>query len=109
MIHTDAKVSLHGYKEWRRSLVPLEVGTVIQWVEAYTGLSLASNVKAGQTFKITNLRESLIGKPECDADKVYDMVLVSKSGRPYKKKMAWSVESVARGLHDGKLMLQLKA
>ena len=108
MIHTDAKVSLHGYKEWRRSLVPLEVGTVIQWVNEYQGVSLSSSIKAGQMFKITNVRENILRKPECAADNVYDMVLVSKSGREYKKKMAWSVESVARGLHEGDLMLQLK-
>jgi hypothetical protein len=108
MDHTDIKASIQAHKNWRNSLVPLDVGTVVQWVEDHQGASLASSVKAGQTFKIKNVRECILRKPECDADKVYDMVLVSKNGREYTKKMSWSVESVAREMVAGTLMLQLK-
>ncbi len=108
MIHTDASVSLLGYKAWRASLEALPIGTVIQWVDHYVGTSLASSVRAGQTFKILRVRSSIIGNSQLVADLVYDMVLVSKTGREYKKKMGWSVEGIARGLHEGKLMMQIK-
>lgn len=104
-VHVTAAMSLHGYHDWRASLVALPVGTIIQWVEPYSGVSLSTSVKAGQAYKIKAVNQYSRVRPIVgDCDKVYDMVLVSKSGREYKKKMGWSVEHIARGLHEGKLM-----
>lgn len=107
-VHVTAKDSLHGYHAWRDSLEALPVGTVIQWVEAYNGISLSSSVKAAQSYKILAVRPPMIGNSTKVADQVYDMVLVSRNGREYKRKMGWSVESIARGLYEGKLMQIIK-
>jgi hypothetical protein len=108
IVHVTAATSLHGYKAWRASLTPFPDGTVITWVEPYLGTSLACSVRAGNSFKIVGCRPSFIGNSTATADLVYDMVLVSKTGREYKKKMGWSVEHIARGLHEGTLMLLIK-
>lgn len=108
IVHVDAKISLHGYKEWRRSLVPLPVGTVIEWVEPYTSFTLADNIKAGQLFKLVKVRESFgasRSEDKIDADKVYDMVLVSKTGKEFKKTMAWSIEIIARKIYLGEVKI----
>lgn len=108
MIHTDASKSLMGYKAWRESLVPLAIGTVIQWVEPYTSVPVRDQIKAGQAFIIKRVRTSFSGGSKLDADLVYDMTLVSRTGREYTKQTAWTVESIARGLHTGTLMLLIK-
>jgi hypothetical protein len=107
MIHTDASQSLLGYKAWRESLVPLPVGTVIQWVEPYTSVPVCDQIKAGQAFIIKRVRPSIAYSGKLDADLVYDMTLVSRTGREYKRHTAWSVEGIARGLHLGTLMLHI--
>lgn len=105
-VHVDAKLSLHGYQAWRRGLEPLPVDTVVEWVQPHTGLVLSDNIKSGQLFKITAVRAPLMGKATIEAEKVYDMVLVSASGKVFKKKTAWSVESVARAVHRGEVKLR---
>jgi hypothetical protein len=104
-VHTDAKLSLHGYKEWRRSLVALPVGTAVEWVVGYTGITLDTTIKPGQLFKITKVRAPFGGPNECMADQVYEMVLVSKSGKEFKKRAQWNVEGIASKLHHGQCKL----
>lgn len=106
IVHIDAKISLHGYQAWRKSLEPLAIGTVIEWVTPYTGSTLPDNIKAGQLFKLTSVRDSFNSRADnIDAAKVYDMVLVSKTGKEFKKKMAWSIENIARKIHLGEVKI----
>lgn len=107
IIHVTAATSLHGYKAWRESLEALPDGTIITWVEAYQGCSLDTSVKANQAYKIIRCRPPMLNNSKLTCDMVYDMVLVSRTGCEYKKKMGWSVEHIARGLHLGTLMLMI--
>lgn len=108
MIHTDASQSLLGYQAWRKSLEPFAIGTIIQWVEPYTSVPVRDQIKAGQAFIIKRVRPSLASSSTLAADLVYDMILVSRTGREYSRHTAWSVENIARGLHTGKLMLLIE-
>lgn len=105
IVHTDAKLSLHGYKQWRSTLKALPVGTVVGWVKGYTGLTLDTTIKAGQHYKVSRVRGPIAGCEASEADMVYEMVLVSKSGKEFKHKVQWRVESIAAKLHHGECFL----
>jgi len=99
MIHIDASVSLLGYKAWRESLAPLEVGIIVEWVKPYSAFTVYDSISAGQRFLIKRVKGPSFGTSKLDADKVYEMVLVSKTGKEFKKKTCWSVENLARRIH----------
>jgi hypothetical protein len=87
MIHTDASESLAGYKHWRNNLQPLPIGTRVKW-----------NINPGQCFEIIEYRNDINQK--LTADRVYVMLQISKTGKRFTRKMYWSVEGIARRLHN---------
>lgn len=108
IVHTTAKDSLHGYLQWRNSLVALPLGTILEFTKDYTeGCYVSSFIKKGQCFKILKVRDSFrSAKDKKIADQVYEMVLCnSKSGKIFKRKIDWYVESVAKKIHDGEIKI----
>ena len=106
MIHVDAKVSLLGYRVWRESLEPLPIGTIIEWNIPYAASTIPDSIKPSQMFKITKVRRPLMSKSAISGDQVYDMVLVNSKGKEFKRTTAWSVESIARGIHKEELTMK---
>lgn len=99
------KRSLHEYKIWRQSLIPLENEVILQWNRPYYGVNSKDQIKVGQCFKITKCRDPLIGEKKCSGDLVYDLISCSKNGKMFKRHFAFSVESIARFIEDGEVSL----
>jgi hypothetical protein len=103
-VHTTAKDSLHGYHQWRESIVSLPVGTIIEWVVGYRGYSTDTSVKAGTHYKIIGTQTGVkTGPSMLDADHVYKLVLCDRAGRVFKRIDFWNVESIARRIVDGEI------
>lgn len=104
-VHTTAKDSLAGYKEWRKNIVPLTVGTIITWPTGYASATISDSIKARQCFMVVALTDGLCkvkgGAWLCEADKTYKMIHCSKHGKLHNKYAYWGVESIARQLVDG--------
>ncbi len=102
-VHTTAKSSLMGYKQWRAGIAPLAAGTMIEWIVGYQSYNADTSIKAGQFFKVVSLRDGIGHKSEIDADRVYKLILCNKSGRLFKKIVCWDVEGIARRIVDGEI------
>lgn len=103
-VHTTAKDSLHGYKQWRTSITALPVGTIIEWVVGYQGCTDATSIKAGSCYKIVETMSGMkSGSSDIDADRVYKLVLCSRNGRAFKRIVSWKIESIARRIVDGEI------
>lgn len=101
-----ASDNLHAYLNWRKSLVPFPNGTILRWVKGYKGTTLSTSIKSGQHTPILNLREPFFQKPPfIDADMVYDMVLCTSKGKPFKMDHPWSVEGIAARITDGEVVV----
>jgi hypothetical protein len=98
MIHTDASESLAGYKQWRKNLQLLPVGTRIKWNIKSRGINNSHDINPGQCFEIIEYRNDINQK--LTADRVYVMLQISKTGKRFTRKMYWSVEGIARRLHN---------
>ena len=102
-VHATTKDSLHGYIQWRESIVSLPVGTIIEWVVGYRGSSIDTSVKAGTHYKIIEMVGVKSAPNMLDADHVYKLVLCNRAGRVFKRIDFWNVESIARRIHDGEI------
>lgn len=103
-VHTTAKDNLHEYKQWRRSITSLPVGTIIEWVVGYLGCTASTSVKAGTYYKIIGTVAGMTSHPDAlDADRVYKLVRCNRAGRVFKRIDFWNVESIARRIVDGEI------
>lgn len=100
----DASYGLHAYKAWRGSLVALPPGTILEWSKEFTALGNPA-FKPGQRYKIIKTRTSPFTRPEdqCEANLVYEMILVSKTGKEFKKRADIYVEGIARAIVKGQV------
>jgi hypothetical protein len=101
----DPKVNedLFAYTQWRSTLVPISVGAIVCWIDEkkYTGSTQRADISKGQCFKVIKVREPLFRKPPfVIGDMVYDMVQCSKTGKEYKKIIAFSIEGIARFIEN---------
>lgn len=103
-----ASTDLHGYKAWRNSLVPLEVGTVLEWIgtEKLAGSTQAGDFKPGQFVVVKKLRAPYAGKQSTSvADKVYDLTRCTRTGKEYERQLHLTVEGIATFLDEGKIRI----
>jgi len=91
--------SLHEYKAWRNKLVPLGVGTIIQFNVKYSSYS-GNSIREGQCFKIVSIGKGVMPVDNLPASLVYTLCLCNKSGKEFKRKLHWSVEGIARYLDE---------
>lgn len=103
-VHTTAKDSLHGYKQWRMSIIALPVGTIIEWVVGYQGCIDATSIKAGSCYKIIETMSGVQTRSsDIDADRAYKLALCNRNGRVFKRIVVWNIESIARRIVDGEI------
>jgi len=97
-----ASENLYAYKQWRKSLVPFNVGTVLHWKNGYAGSTFFGSIKPGQCTKIVGIRKSNGVSDMETAIQEYTCVLCNKDGsKVYKKTFYWRVEGIAHNLTDG--------
>lgn len=99
-------MDLHAYNAWRRALTPHAIGTRFEFLKPYQGINVANSFKAGQLVELTLVREPLMRKGTLyPCDQICEMVLVSKTGKRFKKDLHVSVEGVHKWIDDGTLKL----
>lgn len=100
-------MDLHAYNAWRRALVPHEVGTRFEFLKPHQSTTVANSFKAGQTVELVKVRDPFLTVREAKypCDQTCEMVLISKSGKRFKKDLHVSVEGVHKWLDDGTLKL----
>jgi hypothetical protein len=95
MSHTAKDLGLHGYKNWLKSLKPLPNGTVVRFKTGYSGVTKSTTISPNQELIIQGSRLGLA------SDALYYDMVVYRNGKVFTKKMAFSIESIARWLIDG--------
>jgi hypothetical protein len=95
--------TLAGYKRWVNSLVPMEIGTVIQWVKGYNQDTVANAIKPGQYTKVMRIRKSNGISDMPVHAQVYTLRVCRKDGKEFKKEHVWNVEGIARRIHGGEI------
>lgn len=104
MIHTDASVSLKGYKEWLNSLNPVPTETIFKIMVQFNDFSIGgTTIKTGEYLKVVEIRG--VGKSHT---KIYKLVVCNKNGSPFTKVRFQyvNVEIVARKLHYNEWIIQ---
>ena len=97
--------SLHEIKEHRKSIRALPNGTILQWIEGYTGSTASSNISPNSYTKIMDLHNGIGSTDGTVASKSYSMILCSKNGKEYKKKWSWQVGGIASLIDTGKVCI----
>jgi hypothetical protein len=103
MSATSATNGLQAYKAWRLGLKLLPTGTILNWVVGYQAGTATDSIKSGTHFKILGAAQPF-GYDGTNASMTYKMVLVSKTGREYKRIVCWSVENIARRIECGEVI-----
>ena len=102
----DATHGLQAYKNWRGSLKPLPIGTQLTFVVAHDGVTQDSSIKAGSHFVVENvIHRGGSGQAGDIAQAVYALVLVSKTGKKFKRRAHWNAEGIARRIELGEVVL----
>lgn len=101
----DATHGLLAYKNWRQSLVPLAVGTQLTFVAAYIGATLSASIPAGSDFVVKDVVYPSGSRGE-SGRAVYTMVLVSPTGKEFKRRVYWGVEEIARRIELGTIVIK---
>ena len=100
-----ASTDLHGYKAWRNSLVPFEIGTVFRFMKKYSGSTKRDDINEGSYWVITGIREPYTTKDTSVASKVYILNACSSKGKPTKRIEYLDVEGIAKWLDEGVIMI----
>lgn len=101
----DATHGLLAYKNWRLSLVPLTVGTVLTFTKDYLGATQSSSISAGTNFVIKDVVYPSGSQGE-SSRAVYTMILVSPTGKEFKRRVYWGVEEIARRIELGSIVIK---
>jgi hypothetical protein len=102
-----ASNNLLGYKQWRKSLQPLGVGNILQWVTGYNESTIANNIKPGQFTKVVHVRKSNGVSDMEPADWCYTLRLCNNNGsKEFKKTFFWRVEGIERRMHNCEVVVK---
>jgi hypothetical protein len=100
-------MNFHQEIEWRKSLIPLPVGTVVRWIsdQPFVGSTARDRVVKGECLLITEVRMPVVRPFDgYEASKTYRMPkCTAKNFKPMKREFNFYVDSVAKWLLEGKI------